>query len=83
MYKNMKINFVVFSLKYKTYIAIQAVVISSLLALSPVAYFLGHDNAEWMIGNAWWLCLVIAVLEVGEAVFAVTLAKKKFNAGSV
>ena len=80
MYEDMKINFVVFSLKYKTYIAIQAVVISSLLALSPVAYFLGHDSANWMIGNAWWICLVIAVLEVGEAVFAVTLAKRKFNA---
>lgn len=82
MYENMKINFVIFKLKYKTYIAIQAVVISSLLLLSPVAYVFGRDSADWMIGNAWWLCLVIAVLEVGEAVFAVTLAKKKFNAGS-
>lgn len=82
MYKDMKINFVVFKLKYKTYITLQTVIVSSLLALSPVAYFLGRDSADWMIGNAWLLCLVIAVLEVGEAVFAVTFAKKKYNADS-
>jgi hypothetical protein len=82
VYENMKINFVVFKLKYKTYIKLQTVIVSSLLALSPVAYFLGRDSADWMIGNAWWLCLVIAMLEVGEAMVAVTLAKKKYNAGA-
>lgn len=82
MAEDMKINFLVFSLKYKTYVALQIAIIASLIALAPVAYIYGHESADWLMSNSWWLCLVIAALEVGEAVVAITLAKRRHNAGS-
>jgi hypothetical protein len=79
MYEDMKINFILFSLKYRAYVRMQITAISVLLLLSAVAYLYGRDSADWFIGNGWWICLVVALLEVGEAVVAITLAKKKYR----
>lgn len=79
MYEDMKINFILFSLKYRAYVRMQITAISVLLLLSVVAYLYGRDSASWFISNGWWICLVVALLEVGEAVVAITVAKKKYR----
>lgn len=79
MYDDMKVNFVLFTLKYRTYVRTQTAVISALLLLAALAYLYGRDSTNWIIDNGWWICLVIAVLEMGEAVVAITLAKKKYR----
>lgn len=79
MYEDMKINFILFSLKYRTYVRTQIAAVSILLLLAVLAYAYGRDSAVWFIGNGWWICLVLALLEIGEAVVAITLAKKKYK----
>ena len=79
MYQDMKVNFGIFSIKYPSYIKLQATIVIALLISSILCFLFAQDSQIWLLKNGHWLYPVIALLEVGESFIAIKKSKKDFN----
>ena len=79
MYQEMKINFGFVSFKYPSYIKLQVTIVVSLLVAGLLCFMFTQDSPIWLLKNGYWLCPVIALLEVSEAFIAIKKSKKDFN----
>lgn len=78
-YDDMRVKYLFLNLPYPSYLKLQiALFICWIVAGLALLAFRGHDH--WLLANAWWICLVAAVGEAGEAYFAIKHAKKKYDA---
>ncbi|MDP7287742.1 MAG: hypothetical protein QGH94_07095 [Phycisphaerae bacterium] len=79
MYEDMRVKYLLVNMKYRRYLKWQVGLIAVLLIAALPFFLYTRDSSNWMLKNAWWLCLVLAVLEVFEGIVAVSRAKKAYN----
>jgi hypothetical protein len=82
MSDELKVNLLGLELEYTTYFRLQIGIIVGLIVLSVFFLATARPGHDWWRQNAWWLCLVLLVLEVGESIVAISKAKKKHSTGS-
>jgi len=77
-FEAMRVKYMFMDLRYPTYLKLQIslVVVGAVLAAVLFPY---RGDANWLLGNGWWLCLVAVVGEVLESVVAISVAKKKYR----
>ena len=79
MYEEMRVKYLFVNMKYPLYLKLQGLLIVALVIGAAACYFLIKDSSQWIVKNAWWICLVAAGLEVLEAAAAIGKAKKDFH----
>jgi hypothetical protein len=82
MYDEMRVKYLFINLKYPAYVKLQAAIVLGWLIVSGLLFVFARDSNFWLLENAWWLCLVIAVGEVIESLVAVAKAKKDYASSS-
>ena len=80
MNEEMRIKYYFVDMKYSLYIQFQGAFVIALLIGAILCFFLTQDSDNWFLKNGWWLLLIFALLEVGEAYIAIKKSKKEFNA---
>ena len=78
MSDEMRVKYPFMSLKYSTYVKIQATLILSLIVGALLLFLYGRDSSVWLMKNGWWMCAILALLEVVESLVAIGKAKKDF-----
>lgn len=79
MYENMTVKYLFVNLKYPTYIKLQSALLAGWIIAAVLFYIYGADSTHWLWGNAWWICLVVAALEILESQLAIKKAKASYN----
>lgn len=71
----LRIRYPFFSLRYRNFARLQAIIIGALL-IAAVAFFLeARNHPFWWFANAWWILLVVAGLEGVESWLLVRRAR--------
>lgn len=81
MYESTRIRYLFFSLPYRTYLVVQAVVIVAWSVAAVLFYLFGRGSDLWLWDNAWWLCILVAALEIFESRLALSRARKAHEDG--
>ena len=74
--QKMRVKYLFVDLRYPTYLKLQIVLVIGWIIGALLCYIFLRDNSVWLLKNGWWLCLVVALLEVGESFLAINKAKK-------
>ena len=80
MYEDMRVKYLFINMRYPAYIKLQVILVVSLVIASLLCFLFARDSQIWLLKNAWWLCLIVAVGEIVETFMAIGKAKKKFHA---
>ena len=81
MYEGMRIRYLFIDLSYSAYRKLQIGLVIGWLIGSGLFYLLANSSDQWILANAWWICLAIGILEAGESVVAIGKAKKNHRKG--
>lgn len=79
MYSKMNVKYLLFNLKYPSYIKLQVFLVVAWLVGAILTFFLAQNSLVWFLKNGPWLYPIIAFLEICEAYIAVKKAKKEFD----
>ena len=79
MYEEMRVKYFILNLKYPAYINLQVVLVVAWIIGALLCFFFARDSQIWLLKNGWWLCPLVAFLEVVESFVAINKAKKDFN----
>ena len=79
MYEEMRVKYLLINLKYPTYVRLQIVLVAAWIIGALLCFIFGRDSSFWLLKNGWWLCPIVALLEVGESFVAINKAKKDFK----
>lgn len=73
----LRVRYPFFSMRYRRYIRVQAVIIGALLVAAAALFIEARHHPLWWLAHAWWICLVAAGLEVVETWLALRHAKRR------
>lgn len=76
MYESTRIRYLFFNLPYRTYVVVQAAVIVAWGVAAVLFYLFGRGSDLWLWDNAWWLCILVAALEIFESRLALARARR-------
>jgi hypothetical protein len=79
MYEEMRVKYLFINLRYPAYLKLQIALVAAWLVVSLLCFSFTKNSSMWILKNAWWLCIIVALLEVGESLVAINKAKKDFN----
>ncbi|GEM_PF-6005454 len=69
-----RIRYLFINLGYANYWRLQLAVIGVLLLAAPVLFMARDASGFWLFEEAWWICLLAAVLEAAETWLAMRRA---------
>lgn len=81
MYEGMRIRYLFFDLDYRSYLVLQTAVICAWGVAAVLFYLFGRGSEAWLWDNAWWICVLVAALELQASIMAVSKAKKALGDG--
>lgn len=67
MDNEIRVRYPFFSLRYRTFVRLQAGIIGVLLVAAAAFFIEVRDHSFWWFANAWWILLLVAVLEGVES----------------
>jgi hypothetical protein len=70
-----RIRYLFINLRYRSYWWLQVAVIGLLLIAAPVLFLVRDVSGFWLWQQAWWICLLAAILEAGETWLVLRRAK--------
>ena len=79
MYEDMRVKYLLINLRYPAYIRMQIATVLACVIGGLLCLLFARDSGVWLLRNGWWLCPVIALLDVGESVLAIRKAKRDFS----
>lgn len=79
MSDEMRVKYLFINLKYPAYVKLQMVIVAGWFIGALLCFLYAKDSPIWVLKNSWWLCVVIALLEVGESFLAIGKAKRDFR----
>lgn len=82
MDENTRIRFLFLDLDYRSYVTLQSAIVCAWAVAAVLFFLFGRGSEVWLWDNAWWICLLAAVLEIFESRVAITRAKKALGDGS-
>ncbi len=80
MHSDMRVKYLFLSFRYQTYLRLQAAIVTVLLVAAVLFFLFTRGHSIWLLDNAWWACLVVAVLEVAETWLALRHTKRRNEA---
>ncbi len=70
------VKFLFVSFSYSSFIKLQVFLIISSLIVAGLFYYYGRLSDYWWLRNAWWLCILVAIVEVFESILVIRNVKK-------
>ena len=62
-----RIRYPFFSLRYRNFVRLQAIIIGALLIAAAAFFVEARNHSFWWFANAWWILLIVAALEGVES----------------
>mgnify|MGYP000279383733 CR=1 FL=1 len=75
----LRIRYPFFSLRYRTFVRVQVIIIGALLVAAAAFLIEARDHSFWWFANAWWILLVVAALEGVESWLLLRRARMNFS----
>lgn len=79
MYEDMRVKYLFINLRYPVYVKLQGMLIVTLIIAALTCFLYLKDSPLWMLKNVWWFLLIMAALEILEALLAIGKAKRAYN----
>lgn len=72
-----RVKYLFLNFRYQTFLRLQAAIVTGLLVAAVLFFLFAQGHSIWLLDNAWWACLVVAALEVGETWLALQYSKRR------
>lgn len=77
MSEELRVKYLFVNLKYSTYVKLCLAIAVVWYSVVAVLFIVGRDSSVWILKNGWWVLLLLSLVGLGEACFAISKAKKE------